>query len=72
LARPHCWIGAATCEQQALALLSGSVGLLIVTDPLEPGQWPALVSQAQEALSDLSILLWLSRTAPTCCWPQLV
>ncbi|APD49074.1 response regulator transcription factor [Synechococcus sp. CS-602] len=60
-----CWIGAATCEQQALALLERErPDLLIVTDPLEQGSGLALVSQAKKRYPDLSILLLLEQDSP--------
>ena len=62
---PSQWVGAATDEEQGLALLRQQrPDLLVVTDPLENGSGCRLVRQAKQRYPDLACLLLLERDSP--------
>jgi DNA-binding NarL/FixJ family response regulator len=62
---PGQWIGAATCEEQGLALLRvRRPDLLFVTHPLESGSGCQLVQQAKRLYPGLACLLLLERDSP--------
>jgi DNA-binding NarL/FixJ family response regulator len=65
IGEPAQWLGAATCEEQGLALLkSQRPDLLFVTDPLETGSGCRLVKEAKRLHPDLACVLLLERDTP--------
>ncbi|MCP9771844.1 response regulator transcription factor [Synechococcus sp. Tobar12-5m-g] len=65
IGQPDQWLGAATCEEQGLALLARQrPDLLFVTDPLEAGSGYGLVKRAKQLYPDLACLLLLERDTP--------